>query len=58
MALSGSSSPREVGLKRSLRMVKRVKGLLNRRPRKPLGYVTPTEAFFGKTFGETLAYRG
>jgi len=30
------------------RMVKRVKGLLNRRPRKTLGYVTPTEAFFGK----------
>ena len=40
------------------RMVKRVKGLLNRRPRKTLGYVTPTEAFFGKSFGENFALQG
>jgi len=34
------------------RMVKRAKGQLNRRPRKALGYATPTEVFFGKSFGE------
>jgi len=40
------------------RMVKRVKGLLNRRPRKTLGYATPTEAFFEKSFGENFALQG
>jgi len=39
-------------------MVKRVKGLLNRRPRKSLGFVTPTEALFGKSFGENIALQG
>jgi IS30 family transposase len=34
------------------RMVKRAKGKLNRRPKKTLGYATPTEVFFGKSFGE------
>jgi len=37
------------------RMVKRAKGQLNRRPRKPLGYATPTEVFFGISFGENCA---
>ncbi|MBT5635526.1 MAG: IS30 family transposase [Gammaproteobacteria bacterium] len=40
------------------RMVKRAKGQLNRRPRKTLGYGTPTEVFFGKSFGEKIALQG
>jgi len=40
------------------RMVKRVKGLLNRRPRKILKYATPTEAFFGKSFEVDVALQG
>jgi len=35
-----------------------VKGLLNRRPRKPLGFVTPTEVFFGKSFEVDVALQG
>ena len=38
------------------RSVKKVKGLLHRRPRKSLGLATPIEAFFGKTFGENFAF--
>jgi len=34
------------------RDLKRAKGMLNRRPRKTLGYATPTEVFFGISFGE------
>jgi len=55
-------SPRQFFLKGSRfeeiteRMVKRVKGLLNRRPRKSLGFVTPTEAFLGKSFGECIVF--
>jgi len=37
------------------RQMKRAKGLLNRRPRKTLGYATPTEVFFGISFGENCA---
>jgi len=37
------------------RQMKRAKGLLNRRPRKTLGYATPTEVFFGVSFGENFA---
>ena len=37
------------------RQMKRAKGLLNRRPRKTLGYATPTEVFFGVSFGENCA---
>jgi len=37
------------------RDLKRAKGLLNRRPRKTLGYATPTEVFFGGSFGENFA---
>ena len=40
------------------RSVKRAKGLLNRRPRKTLGFATPTEVFFGKAFGENFAFQG
>jgi len=40
------------------RDIKRAKGLLNRRPRKTLGFVTPTEVFFGKSFGENFALQG
>ena len=40
------------------RSVKRVKGLLNGRPRKSLPLATPTEAFFGKSFGENFAFQG
>ena len=47
------------------RMVKRVKGLLNRgtrscnrRPRKILKYATLTEAFFGKSFEVDVALQG
>ena len=40
------------------RAVKRAKGLLNRRPRKGLGYATPTEVFFGVSFGENFAFQG
>jgi len=39
------------------RIVKSVIGLLNRRPRKPLGFVTPTEAFYGKSFGVNCAFQ-
>jgi len=39
------------------RQMKRAKGLLNRRPRKTLGYATPTEVFFGVSFGENLHFR-
>ena len=28
------------------------------RPRKTLGYATPTEVFFGKSFGEKIALQG
>ena len=42
----------------SVREVKRVKGLLNRRPRKTLGFATPTEVFFGKSFGKKVALQG
>jgi len=38
------------------RSVKRVKGLLNRRPRKSLGFTTPAEVFFGKSLGENLRF--
>ena len=38
------------------RSVKKVKGLLHRRPRKSLGLATPIEAFFGKSFGENFAF--
>jgi len=37
------------------RSVKRAKGMLNRRPRKTLGYATPTEVFFGKKVGVKIA---
>ena len=40
------------------RSVKRAKGLFNRRPRKTLGFATPTEVFFRKTFGENFAFQG
>ena len=40
------------------RQMKRAKGLLNRRPRKTLGYATPTEVFFGVSFGENCAFQG
>ena len=40
------------------RALKRAKGLLNRRPRKALGYATPTEVFFGVSFGEKIAFQG
>jgi len=39
------------------RSVKRAKGLLNRRPRKTLGFATPTEVFFGRSFGENLRFK-
>ena len=39
------------------RSVKRVKGLLNRRPRKSLGYETPTELSFGKSLGANFAFQ-
>ena len=39
------------------RSVKRVKGLLNRRPRKSLGYETPTELFFRKSLGANFAFQ-
>ena len=49
----------------SERALKRAKGLLNGRPRKTLGYATPTEVrgratevFFGKSFGEKIAFQG
>lgn len=42
----------------SERALKRAKGLLNRRPRKALGYATPTEVFFGISFGEKIAFQG
>jgi len=37
------------------RQMKRAKGLLDRRPRKTLGYATLTEVFFGTSFGENCA---
>jgi len=40
------------------RDIKRAKGLLNRRPRKTLGFATPTEVFFGRSFGENFAFQG
>lgn len=40
------------------RDVKRVKGLLNRRPRKALGYYTPTEVFFEKFGEKKIAFQG
>jgi len=40
------------------RMVKRVKGLLNRRLRKILKYATATEVFFGKSFEVDVALQG
>jgi len=40
------------------RDLKRAKGMLNRRPRKTLGYATPTEVFFGVSFGENFALQG
>ena len=39
------------------RSVKRVKGLLNRRPRKSLGYETPTKLSFGKSLGANFAFQ-
>jgi len=35
--------------------MKRADGLLNRRLRKTLEYATPTEVFFGVSFGENFA---
>ena len=40
------------------RAVKSAKRLLNRRPRKGLGYATPMEVFFGISFGENFAFQG
>jgi len=40
------------------RDLNRAKGMLNRRPRKTLGYATPTEVFFGVSFGENFALQG
>ena len=37
--------------------MKRVQGLLNRRPRKSLGFATPVEVFFGKSLGENFAFQ-
>ena len=37
--------------------MKRGQGLLNRRPRKSLGVVTPVEVFFGKSLGENFAFQ-
>jgi len=37
------------------RQMKRTKGLHNRRLRKTLVYATPTEVFFGVSFGEKCA---
>jgi IS30 family transposase len=34
------------------------KELLNRRPKKTIGFATPTEVFFRKTFGENFAFQG
>ena len=39
------------------RQMKRAKVLLNRRPKKTLGYATRTEVFFGITFGENYAFQ-
>ena len=39
------------------RSVKRAKGLLNRRPRKSLGYETPTELSLGKSLGANFAFQ-
>jgi len=39
------------------RSVKGGKGMLNRRPRKSIGYVTLTEVFFGNSFGENFAFQ-
>jgi transposase, IS30 family len=40
------------------RSVKRAKGLLNRRPRKTLGFLTPVKVFFGKSFEENFVFQG
>jgi len=40
------------------RLVKRANGLFNRRPRKPLGFATLTEVFFGKPLGGNFAFQG
>ena len=40
------------------RDLKRAKGLLNRCLRKTLRYATPTEVFFGISFGESFALQG
>jgi len=45
----------EEGTERDL---KRAKGMLNMRPRKTLGYATPTEVFFWISFGESFALQG
>jgi hypothetical protein len=59
MSSFDSSSPKEVGLKRSPRgIVKRVKGFLNRRSRKNLEYATPIEALSGKSFEVDVALQG
>jgi hypothetical protein len=39
------------------RTVKRAKGQLNRRPRKTLGYATPTEVFLGNHSEKKLHFR-
>jgi len=39
-------------------ITERAKGLLNRRPRKTLGFATPTDVFFGKSFGDNFAFQG
>ena len=52
---SVSFCPSEPVWKRALsNSAKRVKGLLNRKPRKPLKYATPTEAFLGQLFGVAI----
>jgi len=45
-------------MKKSDNFADKHRGLLNRRPRKTLGFVTPTEAFFGKSLGENFALQG
>ena len=40
------------------KVLKSAKGLLNRRPRKTLGYATPTEVFCRDSFGENFAFQG
>ena len=38
--------------------VKKVKGLLNRRPQKSLKFAVPTEVFLSKSFGVDVVLRG